>query len=254
MKLRLMLFTFTATLAMAADADFGVTSITSFETARLTAFCRNDAERTGAPPDPCDVLFEFHGIQGRSLKRSVMTLPPGTGAFLDLRGAEAGATSTPGEIIPCFKVGRGVAVVSFQTFDNFTTRSNLLLNWADRSMALSGDLDFGPAGITPLDTARLGAFCPDEPTRTGLPPDPCDVTFLFHDLRGRLVKQSQMTLKPGTGGSLDLRSAEVGSTGGRVEIIPCIKVGRGVAVGSVRVLDNFTGHATVLAYPAVPAQ
>jgi len=167
---------------------------------------------------------------------------------------EAGAAANPGEIIPCIKVGRGIAVVSFQTFDNFTTRSNLLLNWADRSMAQSGDLEFGPAGITPLDTARLAAYCPDEPARTGLPADPCDVTFQFHDLRGRLVKQSRMTLQPGTGGSLDLRSSEVGSSAGRVEIIPCVLVGRGLAVGSIRVLDNFTGHAQVLAYPAVQAQ
>lgn len=254
MKRRLALFMFAAGLAMAADADFGVTGITSFETARLTAFCRNDADRTGIAPDSCDVIFEFHGLQGRSLKRSVMTLPPGTGAFLDLRGVEAGAAATPGEIIPCVIVGRGIAVISFQTFDNFTTRSNLLLNWADRSLARSGDLDFGPAGITPVDTVRLGAFCPDDATRTGLPPDPCAVTFQFHDLRGRLMKQSKITLQPGTGGSLDLRSAEIGSTAGRVEIIPCVLVGRGMAVGSVRVVDNFTGHANVLAYPAVLAQ
>jgi hypothetical protein len=63
MKRRLALFTFTA--------------------ARLTAFCRNDADRTGIPPDPCEVLFEFHGTQGRSLKRSAMTLQPGTSAFLE---------------------------------------------------------------------------------------------------------------------------------------------------------------------------
>jgi len=114
-----------------------------------------------------------------------------TGAFLDLRGLGAGATGILGEIIPCFKVGRRVVVTSFQTFDNFPTRSNLLLNWADRSMAQSGDLEFGPAGITSLDTARLGAYCPDEPTRTGLPADPCDVTFKFHDLRGRLVSNRE---------------------------------------------------------------
>jgi len=44
----------------------------------------------------------------------------------------------------------------FQKFDNLATRTNLLVSWADRSMARSGDLDFGPAGITPLDTVRLG--------------------------------------------------------------------------------------------------
>src|SRR6185436_2394607 len=104
------------------------------------------------------------------LKQSSMTLQPGTGAFLDLRGTEAGAGGTTGEIVPCVKVFRGVAVVSFQTFDNFTARSNVLTNWADRSLAQTGDLDFGAAGITPLDTARLGAFCPDEPARTGAAP------------------------------------------------------------------------------------
>src|SRR5260221_10682613 len=119
MKLQLTLFTFTSLAIAATEADFGLTSITAFETARVTAYCRNDEAPAGLEPEPCDIVFEFHGSQGRTLKRSAMTLAPATGGFLDLRGVEAGATGTPGEIIPCVKVGRGVAVLSFQTFDNF---------------------------------------------------------------------------------------------------------------------------------------
>jgi hypothetical protein len=145
----------------------------------------------------------------------------GTGAFLDLRGSEAGAGAAV-EIIPCIKVLRGAVVVSFQKIGNLLPRTNLLAGWSDKSVPRIGEVDFGAAGITALDTARISAFCPMDGTRT---PVPCDVTFIFHDLSGRVVKQSRMTIQPGNGGSLDLRSSELGTLASRVEAIPCLKVG-----------------------------
>jgi hypothetical protein len=235
-----------ATLAIpagAATAEFGVTGITALETARLAAFCSPHLGNM----DPCEVMIEFQNTSGRQLKAATLTFAPGTGGFLDLRGSEAGAGLRPAEIVPCLKTLRGAVVVSFTTFDSFAGRGNLLVSWSDKSMARRGDVDFSPAGITALDTARLSAFCPADGTRA---PESCEVAFMFHDLRGRIVKQSRILLQPGQGGLLDLRSAEFGSAASRVEIIPCLRVESGAAVGSFRVLDTLTGHTNLLIYPA----
>jgi len=243
MKIRLVLFSFilvAATLPGAEEVHFGLTGITALETARLTAFCSADQA------SQCEVTFLFHNLRGSVLKQSTMTLDPGTGGFLDLRGSERGSTASRVEIVPCVRVGRGGVFLSFGVFDNFTNRTRLLTNWGDRSVPRSGDVDFGLAGITSLDTARLSAFCPADPLVDALG---CDVTFTFRNIRGGVIKEATMTIAPGTAGFLDLRGSERGSTASRVEITPCIRVGR-AAVGGLQLIDNLTGLTTVLAYPA----
>ena len=79
--------------------------------------------------------------------------------------------------------------------------------------------------------ARLSVFCSEDGTLTA-PPDACAVGFHFHDMRGRIVKQSAATLPPGTTGFLDIRSPEAGvATGGRVGIMPCLRIESGRAFG-----------------------
>ena len=250
MNRRLVFFAFaTAGLASAADANFGLIGIAGFETGRLTAYCDGSVA-----PTPCDITFEFHDMSGRTVKQASMTLQPGTGGFLDFTPAE-GQPPDPvrGQIDPCWKLIRGVALASLEVFDNFSLRTRILINWGDRSMPRSGDVDFGLAGITSFDTARLSAFCTDEQIVRDVPPGPCDVTFEFHDINGRTLKQSRMTLQPGTGGFLDLRWQETGSPARRVEAPPCLKVGGGAAVGSLTIVDNFTGLSIAQAYPAALA-
>src|SRR5947207_1132086 len=135
MNRRLVFLAFaTAALASAAtDANFGLIGIARFETARLTEYCDGSVV-----PTPCDITFEFHDMGGRTLKQATMTLQPGTGGFLVLTPAE-GTPPEPvrGQIDPCWKVLRGVALASLEVFDNFSLRTRILINWGDRSVPRS---------------------------------------------------------------------------------------------------------------------
>ena len=249
MSTRLLSLTFAAAgLAPAAEVHFGVAGITPVETARIGAFCPADAAAAAAP---CEVTLLFHTLSGRVVKQSTLTLEPDTGGFLDLRAADLGLTARRGEIIPCLRVGRGTTVGSLQILDNLTLRTRILTSWGDRPVPQSGEVHFGLAGITPYDTARIGAFCPAGLTRTE-PAEPCEVTLLFHTLSGRVAKQSTVTLQPDTGVFLDLIAGELGLTARRGEIIPCLRVGRGAAAASFELIDTLTALTTVLTLPAAP--
>ena len=108
----------------------------------------------------------------------------------------------------------------------------------------AAEVHYGLMGITSVDNARLSVYCSEEGTPM-TPPEACAVEFHFHDIRGRIVKQSAATLVPGTTGFLEIRSAEVG--GGRVGMDPCLRVGSGRAFGSLRIFDNFTLRQRVFA-------
>jgi hypothetical protein len=238
---------FTATLGMAADFHFGTIQIAPFENARLTAYCNADSAT------PCDITFLFVHMTGRVLKQTSMTIQPGNSGFLDLPAVQTGV-SGPVEIIPCWKVAQGAVLASLEVFDVFSMRTRILINWGDRSVPRSGDVDFALAGLTPFDTARISAFCPNDQLTPGLLlPASCDVVFEFHDAQGRLLKQARTTLQPGTGGFADLRWQEAGGTGRRVEIVPCWKVTGGAAVGNFSLIDTFSGLTIAHAYPAALA-
>ena len=224
--------------------------ITPIETARLGAYC-SDEPVGGLPASPCLVILIFHDLTGRVLKQSSETLQPGTGGHLDLRTSDFGLTARRGEIIPCLRVAGGAAFGNVQIFDNFSQRTRVMTNHADRLQARTGELHFGLAGITPFDTLRLNAFCPDEATRAG-GAEPCDVTFIFHNNAGRILKQATVTLQPGKAGFLDVRAAEIGLTARRGEVIPCIRVARGGAIANFEMIDTFTSLTLLLANPAAP--
>jgi hypothetical protein len=227
------------------EADFGLIGLSAFENARLAAYC--DGSVT---PVPCEITFTFTHVGGRVLKQSTMTLQPGTAGFLDLAAGQTGISGLV-QIDPCWKVTRGAARASLQVFDIFSQRTRILINWGDRSVPRTGDVDFGLVGLTAFDTARLGAFCEGDGSVT---PSPCSILFEFHDAAGKTVKQSRLILAPETGGFVHLRLAETGATARRVEIDPCFTVERGSAVGSLATIDNFTGLTITQAYPAALAR
>jgi len=229
------------------EVNFGPTAITAQETARLNAFCDGSVS-----PNPCQVKFEFHDADGSVLLSRTMTLDPNTGGFVDLPAEKAGLARGRGEIDPCLDIAVGGAFVSLEIFDTGSQRTRLLINWGDRSMPRTGDVDFGPAGITPSDTARLGATCPASDERGG--GLACNVLFEYHDMNGRTLKQLAVTIEPGKSAFLDLHFAEAGSIARRVTIDPCWKVGDGGPVtGTFVIIDDGIGQPGVQSYPAALA-
>jgi hypothetical protein len=228
--------------ALAFDADFGMIGVTPFETAHLNAFCDGSVV-----PVPCDVTFEFHDIRGGTLKQVSMVLQPETTGFADFGLASPVSFANRVEVIPCIKVLRGTAQPSLELMENFTHRTRMLITWSSGAMARSNaDVDFGAAGITIYDTARMGASCQGDSTDAV----PCDVTFEFHDANGRTLKSARMSIAPGTAASLDLTFANTAASAGRVTIDPCWTVASGAAVLSLQILDEFSGLTLSQAYPA----
>ncbi len=225
---------------------FGLIGLLPFETARLNAFCEGAVMLT-----PCEATLEFHDINGRLLQHSELTLRPGAGGFLDQTPPPSG-DRTDAQIVPSWRFVRGNAVASLELFDSSSQRTRILIDWGDGAVARTGEADFGLAAITPFDKGRLGAFCPAAEGDGSDMPTPCDVMFEFHDSTGRVLKQSSMTLRPGTAGFLDLTWPETGSTARRVEINPCFKAIRGAAVATFAILDSTTGLTITQTYPVMP--
>ena len=234
----------TAALPLAAaEADFGLIGITGFETARLNAFCDGSVV-----PTPCDITFEFHDINGGTLKQVFMTIQPEASGFVDF--SMGAGLFVPGrvEIDPCWKILRGTAQASVEIFDNFTQRTRILINWGDGSRARSAaDVDFGAVAITRSDIARMGAFCEGDGS---VAPQPCDITFEFHDANGRVLKSGRKSVPAGAGAVFDLSYAETGSTERRVLIDPCWTVANGAAVLDLQTVDSFTGFTLTQGYPS----
>jgi hypothetical protein len=231
---------------------FGLIGLLPHETARLNAFCDGSVMPTpSAAATPCEATLEFHDINGRLLQHSELTLRPGTGGFLDQTPPPSG-DRTAAQIIPSWRFTRGNAVASLELFDSSSLRTRLLIDWGDGAVARTGEADFGLAAITPFDNGHLGAFCPAAEGDGSVTPAPCDVMFEFHDSTGRMLKQSSMTLRPGTGGFLDLTWPDTGSTARRVEINPGLKVIRGAAVATFAIVDSTTGLTITQTYPVIP--
>ena len=226
----------------ATEVHYGLVGITPIDTARLSAFCSEDGTPI-TPPEACAVEFHFHDMSGRIVKQSAATLAPGATGFLDIRSPEAGAAAGGRVgIVPCVRVGSGRAFGSLRIFDNFSLRQRVFANGADPIQARGGEVHFGVVGITGAETSRLNALCMDE---LG-----CEVTFIFHVSGGRILKQATITLGPGASGFLDLRASEAGLTARSGEIVPCVRVGRGIAISNFEMIDTVTGLTTQVAYPA----
>lgn len=220
-----------------ADYDYGLVGLSSLETARLAAVCSEDGPRGAVP---CEIEFVILDRAGRPVKRSAATLQPGVSAFMDYRLPDSVAAGRRGELIPCIRVLAGAVWSNLQVMDNFTNRTRLSRNLTGLPAPAGGEIHYGSAGLTGLDTARLGAVCAKDPSRAD-GGDPCQVTFIVHDLQGRILKQSPVTLMPGAGGSMDFRTAEAGLPARRGEIVPCVRVLRGSVLGTLDVFDSLSG-------------
>jgi hypothetical protein len=232
-------------IAAATEVHFGPTALASTETARLNAYCDGSVA-----PNSCTLTAQFRMADGSVAIAQRLIIQPGNSGFVDLPAARAGITRGRGEIAPCWDIGQGAVLVSLEIFDTGSQRTRLLVNWGDRSLPRSGDIDAAPFGLTATETARLGAFCPEDSRAA------CNVTFEFHDAAGRLLKQSTASITPGASASLDFHAAEGASVlgGRRITIDPCWKVGDFPAVVTLAIIDDGLGIPTVQAYPAVLVQ
>ena len=70
---------------------FAIVGIAAGETERVNALNLGNGSRTGH--SSCAVTLQFLDIQGKSLKKSVTTLSPGSATSLDLRRDEIGGDS-----------------------------------------------------------------------------------------------------------------------------------------------------------------
>jgi hypothetical protein len=204
----------------------------------MNAYCDGSVS-----PNPCMVTFEIRGIDGSMLQQVTKTIQPNSSDFADFSLAGIAAFRGRGSIAPCWDVAAGSVRISMEIFNSATQQSRLLINWGDRSTPLLGDIDFAPAGLSRGDTARLGAFCPEDSANA------CNVIFEFHDSQGNVVKTSSATLAPGASGFLELNFDEMPITGRRSIIVPCFKVGETPAVATMAIFGT-GGAGGVQAYPA----
>ncbi len=244
----LLLTLIATTVALAAEADFGLVTLGASDTARLTAFCVPPPGNDRGVMPPCLVTLEFHDIGGATLNTTTLTLQPGTGGYLD----QPASVDRPNAIVPCIKVLRGPAQATLEIFDSFSQRTRILaVNPPDGDRGANdppepvrGDVDFGLAGITSSDRGRLGVLCASDGSRS------CDVTLEFHDAQGNTLKSARMMLAPGMGGVLDILWSEIGTRTPRGEIQPCFKVADGAAIGTFEVLDSSTSAPLAHMSPA----
>ena len=230
-----------ATLPIAAmDSDFGTIGITSFETARMIAFCDGSVV-----PAPCDITFTFHDLNGKVLKQTTMTLAPETTGFLDFSLTGLAVFSGRVEINPGWTVLRGTAQASLELIENFTQRTRLLIAWSGGAMPRpGGDVDFGAADITAFDTARMSAACQASGPA-------CNVVFTFHNATGEVLQTSRAVVQPGAAAFADFRIPSTSASGGRITIDPCWTVANGSAVLSFQTFDTFSGLTLTQAFPSL---
>ncbi len=113
--------------------------------------------------------------------------------------------------------------------------------WAGALPAAAFVGHFGPTGVSSLETARLNVFCDGSQTLT-----PCDITFVFLDPSGNILKQASVFLQPETVGFLDYTPAGASFLPARVKISPCWTVLRGTAQATLEIFDNFTRRTRLL--------
>jgi hypothetical protein len=212
---------------------FGSFSLVPGETSRLKAYCDGSV----MPVATCQATLEFHDSHGVLLSQRMLTLRPGISGFLDLPVPQ-GRDPDPVEAVPVWYLHGGNAIMSLEIFDSATMRTLHAFNWGDGFTPGTGNVEFGPVNLTRSDTGRTKAFC-DGSVRTA-----CNVTFAFFDASGRMLKESRMTLQPGTIGFADLLYSEAGSTDRTVEIRPMLSVGEGPAIASFALIEAGSGRTT----------
>jgi hypothetical protein len=200
-------------------------------------------------PIPCNTTLEVIDTHGVLLKQAHLFLPPGTIQTMDFPSTAQGPE--PMEVTPRWFLTEGSASFSLEVFDSTDLRTRLFTNWADGSVSKAGNLDSGPVTIARGDTGRLKVYC-DGSVRVEatLRFESCQAGLTFHDANGGVLKQSRMTLAPGTAAFLDLSFDETRSIDRRAVVIPSLNVSGGPAVGGFAVLDGATGITITQSFPA----
>jgi hypothetical protein len=117
-------------------------------------------------------------------------------------------------------------------------------------------LPLATVGVTMGQTARINVVNSPNPNSTN-PPEPVTVEMCFHDNNGDLILdrsrrpvQKTATIDPHHGDFLDLNGNLVGGPGGRVVIIPCIRILRisegTLAVPTLEIFNNMLKTTFVL--------
>jgi hypothetical protein len=111
-------------------------------------------------------------------------------------------------------------------------------------------------GLAPGQTARINVTNSPHP-QGAAPPAAIDVELMFHDSRGGLIvdrngraAQTTVSIAPHRSASLELNGTSVAAPGGRVTIIPCIKVvsagGGSLAIPSFEIYNTLLRTTTIL--------
>ena len=134
--------------------------------------------------------------------------------------------------------------------------------WAQSIGRADKVVRYGMSGIVQGQTARI-AVVNSAMAAGQVQPGPCRVELMFHDAQGNIVTSrdgvpldTTVTLVPGQSTFLDLNGDSF-SAGGRVGLIPCVKVlcgsnnpsVLGNVVTSVEVFDNSTGRTSYVLLP-----
>lgn len=278
----MMLFGGGGTLAATLHDEVGkhlplsVVGITPGQTARINVTNSPDPGNTN-PPGPITVELCFHDsngnlivdLSGRVAQRTV-TIDPHNFESLELNAnnlvVSGGSRVT---IIPCLKIlsirEGSLAIPTFEIYNNFLRTTIVLSEGTLRGFdpqpdpPVAPEVSFGSVGLTLGVTARLHVLNdPPDTTRATSAAEPITVEITFHDTRGNTFVDRQgrearkiVTLDPGSTNFLELNGSDIASAGGRVGIIPCIKVLRGspgfrIAM-TMETFINLTGQTLVLA-------
>jgi hypothetical protein len=180
---------------------------------------------------PCVTTLEFIDSHGVLLKQANLNLRPGESGFLDLPSTAQGRE--PMEVTPRWFLHQGSATFSLEVSDETDLRTRFFANWADGSVSKTGNLSSGPVSLTRGDTGRLKVYRDGSVRVEGtLRVASCQGDLAFHDVNGRVLKQSHLDLAPGTAGFLDLTFEETRSSDRRMEVVPSLTVTGGLPSGT----------------------
>jgi len=205
---------------------FGMLGVNPGETLRLSIANQGTLNPDGFPPGPCRVELGFVDGQGNGVGTTLtQVLKPGASVHLDLDGngiTEGGVASARtllrSEVRPVFRVASDTrfgltppdpCVVSAEIFDNETGETLVSVGIINPGVihGFNPQPDppaFGLIGLLPGQTARINLVNAGVGGSTRLPPGPCRAHLSFVDADGTVVASTDVTLKQGEAGFLDL--------------------------------------------------
>lgn len=244
--------------------------VTLGQTARINVVNSPDPNNP-APPEPIIVEMCFHDTNGdlildrsRRPVQTTVTIDPHHGDFLDLNGNLVAGPGGRVVVIPCVRILKisdgSLAVPTFEIFNNLL-KTTFVLNLGtargfDPQPDPPAEVAFGLVGITQGVTARLYVLNAQNPRGENLPAA-ITVEMEFHDANANILvdrtgRQARkiVALNPNQADFLELNGNDLAAFGGRVGIVPCIKVLSGspgsLVVPTFEMYINFTKQTLLL--------